>query len=197
MTISSIYSDQPGSVGAPDEACLSVTRNELTARQDADGALQEVTDQARLSSLAPRIQAMFSETAGAGDSVLDTLSANVAKLQDGFVDTLYAALSEENIDLSQKITLRLDGDSALTVAGDHPEKNKVNAALADQPALSKAFSEIASQSEVLRDITNINKVMSRYTGMEAYAASGAGKSAYPVYQMSLKGEMSHFYFSRG
>ncbi|MCC8193531.1 MAG: hypothetical protein LIP28_02650 [Deltaproteobacteria bacterium] len=155
-----------------------------------------MTDQAKLSELAPRIRAVLDEIAGTENNVLDTLSGNIEKLQDGFIDTLYTTLAQENIDLSQKMTLRLDGNSVLTVAGQHPEKERVDSILAENPTLSTAFSEIASQSEVLRDIANINKVVTRHSGMEAYAATGNDKTASPVYQMSLKGEMSHFYFSR-
>jgi hypothetical protein len=92
------------------------------------------------------------------------------------------------------MTLRLNPDGMLSVSGDHPEKAKVDKVLAEKPALSSAFSEIASQSEELRDITNINKVMTRQTGAEAYAA-GSAKAPFSIYQMSLKGDMSHFYFS--
>lgn len=196
VTISSIYSNQPGTIGSLNETYPAEMREGVTAKQETHETLREVTDQAKLSSLAPRIQAVFSEFGGFGNSVFETLSVNVEKLQDGFVETLYSVLSKENIDVTQKMTLRLDGNEILTVAGEHPEKDKIDAMLAEQPALSTAFGEIASQSEVLRDIANINKVMSRYTGMEAYAASGLKKPDCSVYQMSLKGDMSHFYFSR-
>lgn len=194
MTISSIYANQPGAVGVPGEPHMPEPRNDA-APKVAEETLQEVTDQAKLSDVAPRIRAMLNEMAGSENNVVDTLSANVEKLQEGFVDTLYTTLSKGNIDLSHKMTLRLD-EGALTVTGEHPEKEKMDAILAENPALSAAFGEIASQSEVLRDIANINKVMTRQTGMGAYAASDNDRSVNAVYQMSLKGEMSHFYFSR-
>lgn len=196
MTISSIYTDLPGVMPVTSEAPVQDTREGSAVKTTENGTLQEVTDRAKLSALAPRIQAMFSDGAGPDKNVTDTLSANIEKLQDGFVDALYSVLSEENIDLSQKMTLRLDGDSVLTVVGEHPEKNRVNAVLSGCPVLSSAFGEIASQSEVLRDIENINKVITRHTGMEAYTSSGLERSALSIYQMSMKGDMSHFYFSR-
>lgn len=196
MTISSIYTNQPGVMPGPGEVPAQDAREGSTAKAVESGTLQEVTDQAKLSALAPRIQAMFSEGAGSGGNVADTLSANIEKLQDGFVETLYTVLSEENIDLTQKMTLRLDGESGLTVAGEHPEKDHINGVLAGHPALSSAFGEIASQSEVLRDIANINKVITRHTGMEAYTSAGLDRSPMSIYQISMKGDMSHFYFSR-
>ncbi len=195
MTISSIHSN-PSGTGMVNEFSAPEMLGKATNRTSANDTLQEVTDQAKLSALAPKIQAMFSKGAGAGNNVLETLSANVEKLQDGFVDALYATFSGENINLAEKMTLRLDENNMLTVAGDHPEKSRVDAILNDNPALSAAFGEIASQSEVLRDITNINKIMTRQTGMEAYATNSDAGASNAVYQMSLKGEMSHFYFAR-
>ena len=196
VTISSININHPGTVVGPSEVPPQDAREVFAVKTAEIGTLQEVTDQAKLSVLAPRIQSLFREIAGSGGNVLETLSGNIEKLQDGFVETLYSVLSKENIDLSQKMTLRLDGDNNLAVAGDHPEKDRVNVMLANQPALSSAFGEIASQSEVLRDMTNINKVITRHTGMDAYAVSGRAQSVLSIYQMSLKGDMSHFYFSR-
>ena len=196
VTISSININHPRTVVGPSDVPLQDAREVSAVKTAEIGTLQEVTDQAKLSALAPRIQSLFREIAGSDGNVLETLSGNIEKLQDGFVETLYSVLSKENIDLSQKMTLRLDGGNNLTVAGDHPEKDHVNAMLADQPALSSAFGEIASQSEVLRDMTNINKVITRHTGMEAYAVSDRAQSVPSIYQMSLKGDMSHFYFSR-
>lgn len=196
MTISSIYSSLPGAVGNPSDIQAQEAGGNATGSVSRE-TLQEVTDQTKLSTLAPRIQAMLNEAAGAGGNVLETLSSNIDRLQEGFLNTLYTALAEENIDLTEKLTLRLESDGALSVAGEHPERERMERILEEQPALSEAFGEIASQSEVMRDIANINKVMTRQTGMEAYASQHGAKSSFSVYQMSLKGEMSHFYFSRG
>lgn len=157
--------------------------------------LSQLTDEASLSSLAPRIHAALEEIAGPGENVLDTLSRNVESLQEGFVDALYSTLTEAGVDVGEKMTLRLDEGNALVVAGDHPQKSAVESAISENPALSSAFSEIAAQSELLRDIGNINKVMSRQGGLEQYARM-SGSSGFAVYQMSLKGDMSHFYFGR-
>ncbi len=161
----------------------------------APSSLSQLTDAASLSALVPRLQAALAEIAGPGGNVLDSLSRNVESLQDGFLETLYGALSEAGINLNEKLTLRAGAASALCVVGEHPQKELIEEELRQHPELSAAFAEIASQSELLRDITNIGKVMSRQSGAEQYAgmADHAGTS---VYQMSLKGDMSHFYFGR-
>lgn len=196
MTISSIYSNQPGNIGKPGDFYMPEAYDNFAPAAMGRETLQEVTDQSKLSIVAPQIHAMLSEMTEPGKNILGTLSNNIDKLQDGFIDTLYAALAEEKVDLSEKITLRLDPNGALAVTGSHPEKERVEATLAANPALSGAFREIAAQSEVLRDITNIGKVMTRQANSSACSASEAGSPLSPVYQMSLKGEMSHFYFSR-
>ena len=195
MTISSIYVNQPGTAGKPGEMPIPELRESAADVLLSHKTLQEVTDQAKLSALAPKIRAMLSEMSKTGDNVLETLTDNVDKLQDGFIETLYTVLSKEHIDLSEKMTLRLNEDDAFVVIGEHPDKQQVENVLAQHPALSGAFREIAAQSELLRDIGNIDKVMARQTGAEAYYAASQGRLA-PVYQMSLKGEMSHFYFAR-
>lgn len=160
-----------------------------------DTHLGRLTDEASLSALAPRLRAVLEEIAGPGENVLDTLSRNVENLQEGFVETLYSTLTEAGVDVGEKLTMRLNGSNGLVVAGEHPQKELVEKAVEQNPALSSAFSEIAAQSELLRDIGNINKVMSRQNGLEQYAhmAASGGQA---VYQMSLKGDMSHFYFGR-
>ncbi|MDR1125582.1 MAG: hypothetical protein LBM64_05920, partial [Deltaproteobacteria bacterium] len=61
--------------------------------------------------------------------------------------------------------------------------------------LSSAFREIASQSELLRDVSNISKVIGAQTGLASYQNS-YHQPQDSAYQISLKGEMSHFYFSK-
>ncbi len=194
MNISSIDQSLPGSIDKSGGLPLTEVRDSARQENGVRADLRQITDGAGLSALAPRIQAVLNEIAGPEDNVLDALGNNVNKLQDGFIETLYTSLSSRDIDLSQKLTLRLDGEGLLSVAGDHPQKEAVDELLREQPALSAAFDEIASQSELLRDIRNISKVVSRKSGVDQYAALGNAGSA--VYQMSLKGDMSHFYFSR-
>ena len=162
----------------------------------AQGAnLSQLTDEASLSSLAPRLQAVLTEIVRPEDNVLDTLTRNVENLQEGFVEALYTTLAGAGVDMAEKITLRLDSSNNLAVAGPHAQKENVENAVSQNPALSSAFSEIAAQSELLRDITNISKVMSRQGGLEQYSRM-SGSNGSTVYQMSLKGDMSHFYFGR-
>lgn len=196
MTISSIYSHQIDAAGRSAEISAPDAYERPIGMPAAVESLQSVTDLARLSDIAPRIHAGLSEMLKPGANVLDALSANIDRLQEGFVDALYTVFAEENIDLNYKMTLRLDKDTMLRVAGEHPEKERAEAALDKNPAISAAFGEIASQSEVLRDIANIHTVMRRQTGTAVYAATPSAPSSLMRYQMSLKGEMNHFYFSR-
>jgi len=165
------------------------------AKKVTPGELSRLTDGASLSALAPRIQAVLNEIAGPEDNVLDALTANVNSLQDGFIDAFYSLLAQSSVDVTQKLTLRLDGSGSLSLADNHPDTDVVENLLQSRPDLSAAFREIASQSELLRDIRNISKVMYRQGGVEQYART-AGDAGSAAYRMSLKGDMSHFYFSR-
>ena len=159
-------------------------------------SLARVTDTASLSSLMPRLRSLLEAVDQQENGALQSMGENILRLQDAFVEALYDGLATEKINLSQKMTLRLDEEEKLFVAGEHPDKEKVAAVLADRPDFSAAFKEIAAQSALLRDVNNIGRTLGR---------RGAGLGAYqnaltpPVeagYQLSLKGEMSHFYFSR-
>mgnify|MGYP003623762405 CR=1 FL=1 len=156
-------------------------------------ALSQLTDQAGLSSLVPRLQNILRAIDHPEDNVVQALGNNISSLQDAFVDEVYASLSSAGIDLTEKITLRLDGANRLGLTHEHPEKERIETALAGNPALSEAFSEIASQSELLRDVNNIGKVISARTGLQNYQNANATAPS-NSYQISMKGEMSHFYF---
>lgn len=157
--------------------------------------LSRVTDKASLSSLTPKLQNILQAIDHPDNNVLQAMSDNISNLQDVFVEAVSQTLGAEGIDLSNKITLRLDQTGQLGLAGDHPEKGQIEAALAKAPELSSAFREIASQSELLRDVSNISKVIGAQTGLASYQNS-YNQPQDSAYQISLKGEMSHFYFSK-
>jgi hypothetical protein len=156
--------------------------------------LSNITDQAALSALTPELRRVMQAIDNSGGKLLQTISANVATLQDAFLDAASCALEAANVDLSRKITLRLNRQDKLAVAGEHPDKETLESILAQSPELTAAFKEISSQSEVLRDIGNIGKVIGVKTGISSYQRNSA-LSQNTAYQISIKGEMSHFYFS--
>ena len=195
MSIPSVIDDLvSGRNNIPDKAEITVPEAQY-AKKIKISELSQLTDGASLSTLVPRIQAVINEIAGSDDNVLDTLTANVSSLQDGFIDTLYSLLAQNDVDLSKKLTLRLDKNGSLTIAGEHPDTDTVENLLQSRPDLSAAFREIASQSELMRDIRNISKLIHRQAGQEQYARMAEDDGS-ATYRMSLKGDMSHFYFSR-
>ena len=179
----------PPAPPAPDETGAGKTPENTPGRD-----LSKLTDSASLSSFLPRLQGILEVIEQPENNVFQNLDGNISKLQDAFVDAVYEALSARSIDFSRKITLRLNDEQELAVAGEHPDKETVEQLLAGRPEFSAAFKEIASQSELLRNMRNIGKVIGARNGLEAYQTGLAGQNA--GYQVSLKGEMSHFYFSR-
>ena len=179
-----------GSLPETFEKAEPVTQNDV--RLDS---LSKITDSASLSALVPRLQNLLAVIDHPDDNLLKAMSDNISRLQDAFVETVYATLGHNSFDLNEKITLRLDKNEQLQLLGEHPEKERLNDLLGNMPELSSAFKEIASQSEILRDVGNIGKVIHQNSGINAYR-NMAGINTNANYQISIKGEMSHFYFSK-
>ena len=160
-----------------------------------DSALLRVAGGTAFSSILPRLQAALEHMEQPGPSMLDTLADNISRLQDSFMEDLYEGLKKMNADTSAKLTLRLDDQARLTVSGEHPDCRTVSDLLSGNPEFSAAFAEIAAQSAALRDLHSLRTMVLYASSPHSYSvlASGPGEM---VYQLSLKGDMSHFYFTR-
>ena len=156
---------------------------------------QNKTDSFEISPMPGRLDAMLEDISDRGANALDALKERAGALQENFLDRLYTQLDASGIDLQEKVTLRLDNEGQLTTSGEHPQKEQLNAMLAQSPDLAETFKDIASHSELMRDIGNIRKTVSARSQMQQYEAT-AESNPMSVYQLSLKGGMSHFFFSR-
>lgn len=168
-------------------ACTEDTREELT-----------------LAPLLPRLRAALDDLnkteaplpgLRASTTLLDRLGNNVLLLQEAFADRLYESLRQWEIDASAKLTLRLDGEARLCLEGEHQDQERVRAMLASVPEYSEMFAEIAVQSAALRDLRNL-WAMTMYDRVQDNYAALAATALNSYYQLSLKGEMNHFYFTR-
>lgn len=158
-------------------------------------ALMRLAGSASFSSVAPRLLESLEMMSSPGNNVINTLSDNISALQDCFVDNFYQATQSVTVDLSQKVTLRLDASHRLFVAGDHPDKTLLNALLQQEPELSVIFAEIASQSAALRTIHNLYTML-RSAAPVSTLDNRVLPPAETSYQVSIKGEMNHFYFGQ-
>jgi hypothetical protein len=156
--------------------------------------LLRVARDAGFSRLAPRLRAVLEQDDPPGNTIFEALAGNILRLQDVFVEALYAILSAHGIDANHKVTLRLE-DAALVPAGEHPDKERIRAALAGSPDLSAAFADLASQSIALRDLTSLHRMIHSCLHSDS-PAMPPFLPGEPAYQLSLKGEMNHFYFCR-
>lgn len=163
-------------------------------------AMEEIS----FASIIPELQTMFSQAtrpcgsgrmAQSGTDLMESLSANITVLQDHFTDKLYRALKQIGVDTSRKLTLRLDDSATLTLSGDHPEKNAIQSLLGQNPEFSAVFTEIAAQSALLRDLRSLYTMALYERAGDSYSALAASPGEC-IYQLSLKGEMNHFYFTR-
>ena len=170
--------------------------------QASDGSLARLTDSASLSALSPKLRSTLEDISERGGNVLETLEQNVSDLQEGFLDALSERMDAAGVSLDEKLTLSMDDAGSLSVVGDHPDKARIEQVLADAPELSSAFGELASQSEIIRDIRSLRRVVTARVGASAYDAvdaatqENAAESSTSAYRVSLKGAMSHFYFGR-
>ena len=183
-------------VPPPDVALPVLLEEDIGAcAVDDESPLSRVTGSAAFSSILPRLQAALEQMDRPGAAMLDVLTDNITRLQDSFMESLYTGLQEMNADLSAKLTLRLDEQARLTVAGEHPDCEVVGALLSRRPEFSAAFAEIAAQSAALRDLRSLHTMVLYASSAHSYSvlASGPGET---VYQVSLKGDMNHFYFTR-
>lgn len=170
-------------------------KTESSPKPSPTGELAKLTDSASLSSVGPRLRSMLEQLSGQEGNVLEALENNVTNLQDGFLNTLHQRLDQSGISLDAKITLSMGEDNTIDVGGDHPDKERIANLIAGDTELKQAFSELASQSEVIRDIRNIRKVVSSRTGIGGYEDADVTPET-SVYQVSLKGALSHFYFGK-
>ena len=172
---------------------------------EADDDCSELSSNARIAAISlimPRLRAAMDmlegprgHANGFGGGVLEMLSDNIALLQENFMRTLYIKLQRLGVDISSKLTLRLNDEVRLVLAGKHPDERLIRDMLSSDNALVETFVEIATQSAALRDLRNLCALTLCDHASNAYSALAAGPGEC-IYQISLKGEMNHFYFTR-
>lgn len=157
-------------------------------------SLAQATAAATFSSVLPKLQAVLHPLRQPDCDLMETLAHNINGLQQHFAETLYEELCRLGISLSIKITLRLDKEAQLVlVNNEHPDYEAITTLLVCHPELSAAFAEIAAQSATLRDLRSLSTMMLYPDAASGYSAitSRPGNASY---QISLKGDMNHFYF---
>ncbi|NDY58054.1 hypothetical protein G3N56_15065 [Desulfovibrio sulfodismutans] len=111
-------------------------------------------------------------------SVLTSLEEKTTLLQEHFLGALNTKLEEAGIDTDTPITLKRNADGSIEVAGDHPDKEAIEALFAEEPVLGEAFNAIADQSELARKIkAERNVTFSRSGGMAAYVNASLTSSS--------------------
>ncbi len=123
----------------------------------------------------------------------EIIRENIDVLQEIFIERVFELFRRKGINTESKVTLRLDKRENLAVLDDGPEKTLVDKTLGGAPELSGIFREIALQSELLRDMNNISRLLNDDLRQGGEYARLPG---HLLYQITFKGEMSHFYFAR-
>ena len=173
--------------------CMPTSEPPLQEKTLQIESLAHITNSAAFYQVAPKLKRALEYMEQPGPPVLAILTDNIQRLQDAFVDALYTFFERNAINLTYKLTLCLNAEMELTVSGEHPEKNTIDELLANSPDLSTAFLELSSQSAALRDLHNLqNMVMSNLASDRPVRLAASRND--PMYLMSIKGEMNHFYF---
>jgi hypothetical protein len=74
-------------------------------------------------------------------------------LRDDLAAKIEKALRNAGIDLAEPLALRISPtDGQIDVAGDHPQKALIEAALADSSGLVDSFNEVAALAQLLTTI---------------------------------------------
>jgi hypothetical protein len=130
-----------------------------------------------------------------GARVTAMLSESIVRMQDNFLRELCTGLKERGVDPSSKLTLRLDEDAQLEAVGDDQAGAAAEDILAYRPELTELFTETAVRAALLRGLHDLRNAVRHERAEDIYTALNAGAGA-SCYQVSIKGDMSHFYFAR-
>jgi hypothetical protein len=130
-----------------------------------------------------------------GARVTAMLSESIVRMQDDFLRELCTDLKERGVDPASKLTLRLDEDAQLEAVGDDQAGAAAEDILAYRPELTELFTETAVRAALLRGLQDLCNAVRHERAVDIYTALNAGAGA-SCYQVSIKGDMSHFYFAR-
>lgn len=129
--------------------------------------------------------------------IVPELEALLALSQDVFLERLYARLSSDGLKLCEKVSLCLNTDGELVISNPDERNSALERSLAQDETLALFFAEIAWRSDVLRklkQLCNLVAVGSVRADQRAQWVGGRADEKQNVYQVTIKGEMSHFYF---
>jgi hypothetical protein len=94
--------------------------------------------------------ALSSQNPESTSAVIDSVDGQLESLQTELATEIESALTAAGIDLTEPIALRISkADGQLEVAGAHPQKALIEAALADNPDLARKFTAAVALEQLL------------------------------------------------
>lgn len=190
MSCGSLNGASPGyrqSMDVPPEIAVRPPKTESVAADDAEPCL----------SLPESVR---SELAGIGGLAFDTvteLEMIIALSQEVFLERLYARLAADELKLCEKVSFCLNADGKLVASNPDEKDNVIEKSLSNDGTLAVFFAEIAWRSELLRNLKKLCELVALGSACPSQRAQWVGSMAdekRSVYQLTIKGEMSHFYF---
>jgi hypothetical protein len=97
-------------------------------------------------------EAMSSENEEPAPIETGDLKSHLEQMQASLAGSIQQALASAGIELTEPLELRISEiDGSLEVAGEHPQKALIESALADDPDLARAFSELIALQQLLTE----------------------------------------------
>ncbi len=125
-------------------------------------------------------------------TVLPAIEEHIDALKETYIAALHSLLQEHGVSPEKRLVIGLDANRQLyTCNTEHPEREHIDALLAQQQGLALALYRIASESMLFDSLSHLAQLFAYY----ASEANTYEFSAPEAYRVCLKGPLSHFYFS--
>ena len=195
MQIYTSYDKTTGQLQIDSGTTKEVSSGDVTTSNSATKTSSDTTD---WSSAALSLSS--SSTSGLISPVLQ-LNAENEVLQQHLTSALATKFEEAGIDTSTPITLTLDDNGKVTVAGDNADADAIEKIFEDEPALTEAFTTLADNSALAKSYTRSQTAsLVRSNGYAAYlqqmeSSSGTTSTSSGNFYLSLLGDTAATYFA--
>lgn len=154
-------------------------------RQDLDGdGKADNLDGVTLTDTSRTLARLIQQQPGV--NIVESMTADLEDLQNRFMETLEEDLALLGVDVDQAFTLKRGEDGLITVVGDHPDKEAIEAVANSDLQLSEAFETITEQSKLIAGVQGNARYKTLRKGLDAYLDMASGDSFNPLFTVELK-----------
>lgn len=140
------------------------------------------------------LSSLLADITARGGTALQVLDENLLGMQEYFLETLYPRLKAAGVDMTRKIVLAQTEEEKIALSCEHPDKEKIDSVLETCTDLEKVFQDMAHTSALIHDLRSMRKTISS-AFPKTLDTTYDDEMLFSKYRISLRGDMSHFYFS--